>query len=461
MAILCTQRDEIMSNQSSTQFYCQECGYESLKWLGKCPACGKWNTLVEEVEIPTSKYPSFAITPQEPKPVSEIEISEEERLLTKINEFDRVLGGGIVPGSLILIGGDPGIGKSTLILQSANMLSSEYGLVLYVSGEESAQQIKLRALRTDVQSKNLHILTECNLDYIINKIEELKPRVVIIDSIQTIYKPDLGSSPGSVGQVRECTTTLMYLAKQKQIAIFIIGHVTKEGTIAGPRVLEHIVDTVLYFEGGQHGAYRILRAVKNRFGSTNEIGVFEMREKGLIEVNSPSSAFLSQRPLGVSGSVVTASVEGTRPILVELQALVTPTNFGMARRETLGVDYNRTSLLLAVLEKRMGLHLGMYDVFVNVAGGMRIVEPGADLGIACAVVSSLKDKPIDSQTAIVGEVGLAGEVRGISYIEKRIEEVSKLGFKRFILPQHNLEELKSYSIELITVENLKEALDKL
>ncbi|MEW6095448.1 MAG: DNA repair protein RadA [bacterium] len=450
-----------MVNQSSTKFYCQECGYESLKWLGKCPGCGKWNTLVEEVEIPASKYPSFTITPPEPKSISEIEIFEEERLLTQIEEFDRVLGGGIVPGSLILIGGDPGIGKSTLLLQSADILSTEYGLLLYVSGEESLQQIKLRAMRIDADAKNLHILTECNLDYIIKKIEELKPKVVIIDSIQTVYKPNLGSSPGSIGQVRECTTTLMYLAKQKQIAIFIIGHVTKEGAIAGPRVLEHVVDTVLYFEGGQHGAYRILRAVKNRFGSTNEIGVFEMREKGLIEVNSPSSAFLSQRPLDVSGSVVTASVEGTRPILVELQALVSPTNFGLAKRETLGVDYNRTSLLLAVLEKRLGLHLGIYDVFVNVTGGIKIVEPGADLGIASAVVSSLKDKPIDSKTAIVGEVGLAGEVRGISYIEKRIEEVSKLGFKRFILPQYNLDALKSYSIELIGVKNLKEALDNL
>ncbi|MEW6619409.1 MAG: DNA repair protein RadA [bacterium] len=446
-----------MINQSTTKFYCQECGYESLKWLGKCPGCEKWNTFVEEIKLPASKYPSLA--PCEPKSISDIEISEEERLLTKINEFDRVLGGGIVPGALILIGGDPGIGKSTLLLQSANALSIEYGLLLYVSGEESLQQIKLRANRINADSKNLHILTECNLEYIINKIEEIKPKIVIIDSIQTIYKSELGSSPGNIGQVRECTTSLMYLAKQKQIAIFIIGHVTKEGAIAGPRVLEHIVDTVLYFEGAQYNTYRILRAVKNRFGSTNEIGVFEMQEKGLVEVNSPSSAFLSQRPIGVSGSVVTASIEGTRPILVELQSLVSPTNFGLAKRETLGVDYNRTALLLAVLEKRMGLHLGIYDVFVNVTGGMKIVEPGADLGIACAVVSSLKDKPIDSKIAIVGEVGLAGEVRGISYIEKRIEEVSKLGFERFILPEYNLAGLKSYSIDLIGVKNLKEALE--
>jgi len=451
-----------MANQSETKFYCQECGYESFKWLGKCPGCEKWNTLVEEVKIQESRYPSFTITPSPSTPLSEIEILEEERLLTNIKEFDRVLGGGIVPGALILIGGDPGIGKSTLVLQSANMLSNEYGKLLYVSGEESLQQIKLRAMRINVTSRNLHLLTECNLSYIINQIEELKPKVVVIDSIQTIYKPELCSSPGSVAQVRECTTQLMYLAKQKQIAIFIIGHVTKEGAIAGPRVLEHIVDTVLYFEGGQQGIYRILRAIKNRFGSTNEIGVFEMREKGLIEVNNPSSVFLSQRPLGVSGSVVTASVEGTRPILVELQSLVSPTNFGLAKRETLGVDYNRTSLLLAVLEKRMGLHLGIYDVFVNVTGGMKIIEPGIDLAIACAVVSSLKDKSIDSKTAIVGEVGLAGEVRGISYIEKRIEEVSKLGFKRFLLPQHNLEGLiKPYSIELIGIRNLNEALENI
>lgn len=449
-----------MANQSTTKFYCQECGYESFRWLGKCPGCEKWNTLVEEVKMPEEgRYSYFTITPSEPTALSEIEIVEEERLLTKIKEFDRVLGGGIVPGSLILIGGDPGIGKSTLVLQSANRLSDEYGKLLYVSGEESLPQIKLRAMRINVASKNLHLLTECNLNYIINKIEELKPKMVVIDSIQTIYNPNLGSSPGSVGQVRECTTQLMYLAKQKQIAIFIIGHVTKEGAIAGPKVLEHAVDTVLYFEGGQQGIYRILRTVKNRFGSTNEIGVFEMREKGLIEVNNPSSVFLSQRPVGVSGSVVTASVEGTRPILVELQSLVSPTNFGLAKRETLGVDYNRTSLLLAVLEKRLGLHLGMYDVFVNVAGGMKIMEPGIDLAIASAVVASLKDKVIDAKTAIVGEVGLAGEVRGISYIEKRIEEVSKLGFKRFLLPQHNLEGLKSYPIELIGIRNLKEALD--
>lgn len=450
-----------MSNHSTTKFYCQECGYESLKWLGKCPGCGNWNTLVEEVQISTGKYPSFAMTPLEAKPISEIEILKEDRLLTNIKEFDRVLGGGIVPGALILIGGDPGIGKSTLLLQSANVLSAKQGIILYVSGEESLQQIKLRAMRIGAETKNLHVFTECNLDYIINKIEELKPKVAIIDSIQTIYKPELGSSPGSIGQVRECTTQLMYLAKHKQIAIFLIGHVTKEGAIAGPRVLEHVVDTVLYFEGAQYDTYRILRAVKNRFGSTNEIGVFEMQEKGLIEVSSPSSAFLSQRPVGVSGSVVTASIEGTRPILVELQSLVSPTSFGMAKRQTLGVDYNRTSLLLAVLEKRIGLHLGVYDVFVNVAGGMKIVEPGADLGIACAVVSSLKDKPIDHKTAIVGEVGLAGEIRGIGYIEKRIEEVSKLGFKHLILPQYNLNGLKTYSIELVGVKHLKEALENI
>lgn len=457
-----------VADKTTTKFYCQDCGYESLKWLGKCPGCEKWNTLIEEVSIPSyNERPSFYSSPQESIKLKSIEISQQDRFLTQISEFDRALGGGVVPGSLILIGGDPGIGKSTLVLQTADCLSKSYGTLLYVSGEESTQQVKLRSERIGISSEQLYILPETNLDYIIPQIDKLNPKMVVIDSIQTIYKPQFSSSPGSVGQIRECTNQLMYLAKGRNIPFFIIGHVTKDGSIAGPRVLEHIVDTVLYFEGDSKYIYRILRAVKNRFGSTNEIGVFEMRETGLKEVASPSAAFLSERATGVSGSIVTPSIEGTRPILVEMQSLVTPTNFGMAKRESLGVDYNRVALLLAVLEKKIGLQMGMYDVFVNVAGGMKVFEPAADLGIACAVVSSLKDKPIDEKTAIIGEVGLAGEIRGASYIEKRIEELSKLGFKRCLLPSHSLEAIKSTkkdaftSIEIIGIKNLHEALNRL
>lgn len=445
----------------STRFYCQECGYESLKWLGKCPECQRWNTLVEEMVVEPSPRPSFYSSPLEAIPLSQVEVSQADRLLTKMDEFDRALGGGLVPGSLVLIGGDPGIGKSTLLLQAGDRLSQSYGLLLYVSGEESAQQVKLRSERLGLSSTQLYILPETNLSAITTQVDQLKPRIVVIDSIQTIYKPELSSSPGSVGQIRECTNQLMYLSKGKNIPLFIVGHVTKDGSIAGPRVLEHIVDTVLYFEGEAHYTYRILRAIKNRFGSTNEIGVFEMRENGLKEVTSPSSSFLAERCLGVSGSIVTSSIEGTRPILVEIQSLVTTTNFGLAKRESLGVDYNRVALLLAVLEKKIGLQMGMYDVFVNVAGGMKVFEPAADLAISCAIVSSFKDRAIDDKTAVIGEVGLSGEIRGVSYVEKRVEELTKLGFNRCLLPEHNLEALKSTPMHVIGIKSLYQALEML
>lgn len=456
-------------SKSVTKYYCQECGYESLKWLGRCPGCEKWNTLVEEIVQPLSisdrGAASFSSMPQEPKLLSQIELSTVERLKSNLNEFDRVLGGGIVPGMLILIGGDPGIGKSTLLLQVSSLLSSNAkgdnpcNKVLYVTGEESIQQIKLRADRLNIKTDNLYILSECNMSYILTQVEHLMPQMVVIDSIQTVYMPEVSSSPGSVSQIRECTTALMYLAKGKSIPIFVVGHVTKEGSIAGPKVLEHIVDTVLYFEGDEQYTYRILRTIKNRFGSTNEIGVFEMLETGLVEINSPSAAFLSQKPQGVSGSVVTAAIEGTRPILVEIQALVSPTNFGLPRRESFGIDYNRMSILLAILEKKIGLHLGQYDVFVNVAGGMKVAEPAVDLSVACSVVSSLLDRVVPSSIIIFGEVGLSGEVRSVSFVEKRIEEALKLGFKQCVLPISNKERLKKDTpINLMGVGTLMEAL---
>ncbi|MEK7274539.1 MAG: DNA repair protein RadA [Candidatus Desantisbacteria bacterium] len=458
-------------SKSITKYYCQECGYESLKWIGRCPGCEKWNTMVEELVQPVSASDrgaaSFSSLPQEPKLLSQIELSTVERLKSNLNEFDRVLGGGIVTGMLILIGGDPGIGKSTLLLQVSSLLGSnttgnkvrKASKILYVTGEESAEQIKLRADRLNIKTDNIYILSECNMSYILTQVENLMPQMVVIDSIQTVYMPEVSSSPGSVSQIRECTTALMYLAKGKSIPIFVVGHVTKDGSIAGPKVLEHIVDTVLYFEGDEQYTYRILRTIKNRFGSTNEIGVFEMLETGLAEVNSPSAAFLSQKPQDVSGSVVTAAIEGTRPILVEIQALVTPTNFGLPRRESFGIDYNRMSILLAILEKKIGLHLGQYDVFVNVAGGMKVNEPAVDLSVACSVASSLLDRVIPSSIIIFGEVGLSGEIRSVSFVEKRIEEALKLGFKQCILPVSNKERLKKTDINLIGVGTLREALE--
>lgn len=442
-------------------FICQNCGYESPKWLGKCPSCGEWNSMVEELDSFDSRGLVQGLEGSSyPENIGEIGIEEEDRYSTGMKELDRVLGGGIVRGSLVLIGGDPGIGKSTLLLQICESLGSGSSKVLYVSGEESTKQIKMRANRLNVSAKGLYILAETNLDVIFNHIENLNPEFIMIDSIQTVFRPEITSAPGSVSQVRESTAALMNLAKRTGRAIFIVGHVTKEGAIAGPRVLEHMVDTVLYFEGDRHHIYRILRAVKNRFGSTNEIGIFEMRDKGLIEVDNPSEFLLSERTHGVSGSVVLCSMEGTRPMLVEIQALVSTTAFGMARRMATGIDYNRVVLLMAVLEKKIGMQLFNQDAYINVAGGFKIDEPAADLAVVAAIASSLRNIPIPSDFAIMGEVGLTGEVRGISHIDKRISECKKMGFKTCIIPRDNLKGLSGISdIHVITVDSVAEALE--
>lgn len=444
--------------KSRTVFVCNECGYESLKWLGKCPGCGVWNSFVEEMA--GNKGYEYEGTNSRPVKLNSIEIVNEDRYKTGLGELDRVLGGGIVKGSMVLVGGDPGIGKSTLLLQISDSIGKENKTILYISGEESEKQIKIRASRLNLNSENLYIMSETNMSSIEKYIEETKPSVAVIDSIQTVYKSELSSAPGSISQVREATGSLMRIAKTMNIAIFIVGHVTKEGAIAGPRVLEHMVDTVLYFEGDHHHTYRILRAVKNRFGSTNEIGIFEMRESGLAEVLNPSELMLSGRPIGVPGTVVISSMEGSRPMLVELQALVSPTNFGMPRRMATGIDYNRVVLLMAVLEKRLGLQLQAYDAYVNAAGGIRIDEPGADLGIICAVASSFRNKNINPDMAVMGEVGLTGEIRGISFIDKRVMEAYKLGFKSVIIPKDNLSGVKGISgIDIYGAENVYETLD--
>ncbi|MFH1784508.1 MAG: DNA repair protein RadA [bacterium] len=451
-------------------FRCQSCGYESMKWLGRCPECSEWNTMSEEIErkeVHRARLVPFT-GDTSPQSISKINASSVRRVITGIGEFDRILGGGIVPGSLILIGGAPGIGKSTLLMQVAHRLSTRpdlegasasSGRVLYVSGEESVQQAKIRAMRLEADAEKLYVVSETNLEIIAKHIEMLKPQFVIIDSIQTVYKDSLPGAPGTVSQVRECTVELLRIAKDRDISIFISGQVTKDGSIAGPRVLEHIVDTVLYFEGNSQHMYRILRAYKNRFGSTNEIGVFIMKEKGLCEVENPSEIFLSERPVGASGSVVIGSLEGSRPLLIELQALVSPANFTQPQRRAIGVDYNRLSLLLAVLEKRLGMHLGMQDVFVNVVGGIEVDEPSTDLGILCAVASAFRNAPVDPKTVVMGEVGLAGEVRAVNFIEKRIKEAAKLGFGHCVIPQGNLSGLKiKDKIDLIGVGNVKDAL---
>ena len=447
-------------------YFCQECGYESSKWMGQCPGCKAWNTLVEET-ISTKKgtssgIGSFQNSGKRPEPVrlKDISLSEDERQLTKIGELDRVLGGGIVPGSLVLVGGDPGIGKSTLLLQVCRNLAQSGRNVLYISGEESLHQIKLRAERIGEFNENLQLLCETNLETIREVIERKKPDMVVIDSIQTMFHEDISSAPGSVSQVRESTNILMQIAKGQGVSVFIVGHVTKEGNVAGPRVLEHMVDTVLYFEGDRHASYRILRAVKNRFGSTNEIGVFEMRNTGLEEVKNPSEFMLNGKPSDTSGSIVACSMEGTRPILIEIQALVSPTSFQMPRRTAVGIDYNRVNLLMAVLEKRVGLQLGGCDAYVNLAGGMKLGEPAIDLGIIMAIASSYKNRPILEDTIIFGEVGLVGEVRAVSGGEARIKEAQKLGFKRCILPQANVDQIKVQTdMRLVGVSNVMEALD--
>lgn len=448
-----------MAKGKGSIFFCQECGYESAKWLGQCPACKEWNSFVEEPVVgkKTGNNKIGRGTETEPTCLAQISMEKEERIYTGIKELDRVLGGGIVAGSLVLVGGDPGIGKSTLLLQVCRNLA-ESKKVLYISGEESLKQIKLRADRLGTFTDNLLLLCETNLNNIRTAIERVKPDVAVIDSIQTMYNEEVSSAPGSVSQVRETTGILMQIAKGMGISIFIVGHVTKEGVVAGPRVLEHMVDTVLYFEGDRHAAYRILRGVKNRFGSTNEIGVFEMRESGLEEVENPSEYMLNGKPKGASGSVVTCAMEGTRPILLEIQALVCRTNFGIPRRATAGTDYNRVNLLMAVLEKRLGFQLGDCDAYVNITGGMKMNEPSMDLGIVLALISSYKDKAIPDEAIIFGEVGLSGEVRGVNMAEQRIAEAEKLGFQICILPKGTKEGIRQKTkIELIGVENLKEA----
>jgi len=449
-------------SKNLTKYVCQSCGYVSPRWIGKCPNCSEWSTFVEEAarSLRASRKSGVA-SKIEPVSFDQIEKEDIPRIKTMLNEFDRVLGGGLVPGSLVLLGGDPGIGKSTLMMQLAIALKDK--IILYVTGEESVRQIKLRAERLNaVSSKNILLLAETNLDLILDVIESGTPDLVIIDSIQTMFRPGLESAPGSVSQVRESAALLLRLAKTRGIPVFLVGHVTKEGVIAGPKVIEHMVDTVLQFEGEAHYAYRILRALKNRFGSTNEIGIFEMHDTGLREVLNPSEIFLSERHYGTSGSTVVASIEGSRPILVEVQALVTPTNFGMPQRTCTGFDYRRLALLLAVLEKRVGMNLGQQDVFVNVAGGIRIDEPAVDLGIASSIASSLRDIPVDSSSVAIGEIGLGGEIRTIGQIEKRVHEAAKLGFKRIIVPLHNLKTLKpTGDIEIIGVDRIEKAIETL
>ena len=449
-----------MAKAKKSIFFCQNCGHEESKWLGQCPMCKEWNTFVEE-KMTLSKTVEAAKSRGELEVVtlSSVSTTEDERIKTGIGELDRVLGGGIVPGSLVLVGGDPGIGKSTLLLQVCQRLAENKKKVLYISGEESLKQIKLRANRMGDFSENLYLLCETNLDLIRTVIEREKPETVIIDSIQTMYNEAVGSAPGSVSQVRESTNILMQLAKGMNISIFIVGHVTKEGTVAGPRVLEHMVDTVLYFEGDRHASYRILRGVKNRFGSTNEIGVFEMQRSGLAEVENPSEFMLNGRPENASGSVVACSMEGTRPILLEIQALVCESNFGMPRRTAAGTDYNRVNLLMAVLEKRIGYHLGNYDAYVNIAGGIKINEPAIDLGIVMAIVSSYKNRPFDERTIVFGEVGLSGEVRAVNMPEQRVAEAKKLGFETCIVPEVSLDSVKSIGgIKIIGVKSINEAI---
>jgi DNA repair protein RadA/Sms len=444
-------------SKTKIKYICSNCGYESLRWLGKCPECESWNSFTEEI-IETSKRKTPAFKGNVPlHKINEITANEEERLKTGIKEFDRVLGGGLMPGSVILLGGDPGIGKSTLAMQSAANISDT---VLYVTGEESSKQIKIRAMRLGIKSENFYVLAETDLNPIIAAINKLNPSVVVIDSIQTVYRSDLENSPGTITQIRECTSLLMNEAKKKHFSVIIIGHVTKEGMIAGPKILEHIVDTVIQFEGESHHTFRILRAQKNRFGSTNEIGVFEMHENGLKEVKNPSELFLSERDKETAGSVVTSSMEGTRPILLEVQALVTPSNYGNPQRVTTGFDQRRLSILLAVLEKRAGYRLSANNVFLNMAGGVKIIEPSVDLAVCCSIASSLLNKVVDNNTVVVGEVGLGGEVRSVSHIEKRIQEAEKLGFRSIVIPKNNTKGLKiSGKIEINAVENLQHAVD--
>lgn len=443
-------------------YFCQSCGAGSGKWMGQCPACKEWNTMVEERVSKKKTVSSFQNEGRaKVTKLKDIEMAREERICTDIAELDRVLGGGMVTGSMVLVGGDPGIGKSTLLLQVCKNLAAKKISILYVSGEESLQQIKIRAERIGEFGESLSLLCETNLEVIEEIVRRDMPQMVVIDSIQTMYNENVSSAPGSVSQVRETTGSLLKMAKGLGITFFIIGHVTKEGVVAGPRVLEHMVDTVLYFEGDRHAAYRILRGVKNRFGSTNEIGVFEMRGNGLEEVENPSEFMLGGKPKGASGSVVACSIEGTRPILLEVQALVCHSNFGIPRRTAAGTDFNRVNLLMAVLEKRAGLQMGACDAYVNIAGGIKMNEPAIDLGIVLALVSSYKNRPVEEKTICFGEVGLSGEVRAVNLAEQRILEAKKLGFTTCILPEVSLKSLEEIQgIELIGVKSIKDAIDK-
>ena len=447
--------------KKETFFVCQNCGHKAGKWLGKCPECGEWNSLVEEKAQPVRRN-GFSSRDVSAIPFTEIESQNDVRIPSGVTEFDRVLGGGIVPGTLVLIGGDPGIGKSTLLLQVADKLSASGALVLYVSGEESERQIKLRGERLAVDAKNVYLLPETNLENIFHEVERLNPSAIVVDSIQTVFSAMIESAPGSVSQVREAAHQFLLLAKNRTIPIFLIGHITKDGSIAGPKALEHVVDTVLYFEGERHHNHRIVRAVKNRFGAANEIGVFEMTATGLIPVANPSQMFLQERPQNVAGSVVTACMEGTRPLLVEIQALVSETKYGTGRRMTQGVDQGRVALLMAMLEKRIGMQMLGDDVFVNIAGGLEVDEPAVDLGVVAAIVSSFKSRPIDPHTAVFGEVGLTGEVRGTTQAVVRAREAQALGFKKIVMPGSNTTGLERLiGVRVVGVKSVEEALEQL
>ena len=445
--------------KAKTIFVCNECGYESAKWMGKCPACNSWNTFFEEkISTKVESGKREKKIQEAPKPLNSFVGQDAQRTSTGYAELDRVLGGGLVKGSLVLVGGEPGIGKSTLILQLCDKVKGE-GKVLYVSGEESAEQIKLRADRLNIKNDDILFLGETDIDIIDQNIEELNPKLVIIDSMQTMYSEEISSAPGSVSQVREITSRIMKICKSRKITTIIIGHVTKDGNIAGPRVLEHMVDTVLYIEGERYFSYRMIRGVKNRFGSTNEVGMFEMQEKGMVEITNPSSILISDREDNPPGSILVASVEGTRPLLIELQALTTPTVFGLPRRAANGIDYNRLTMLIAVLEKKTGLPLGSQDVYLNVVGGIKVNEPALDLGIILATASSFKNVSIPKGVIALGEVGLTGEVRTINMMEKRLKEAERLGFKKCIIPENNKKLLKeSYKLDIIGVKNINEAM---
>ena len=456
--------EKYMAKAKSTAFFCQNCGYESAKWQGQCPACHEWNTFTEEpvAKITGSAAVKKAAAEIRPVRLSEIQTDESQRISSGMEELDRVLGGGIVAGSLMLVGGDPGIGKSTLLLQVCHNLTGTGHKVLYVSGEESVQQIKLRAKRIGDFKDDLMLLCETNLELVRSVIEKIRPEIVVIDSIQTMYHEAVSAAPGSVSQVREATNVLMQIAKGMGISIFLVGHVTKEGVVAGPRVLEHMVDTVLYFEGDRYASYRILRGVKNRFGSTNEIGVFEMRQSGLREVTNPSEYMLDGKPENASGSIVACSMEGSRPILIEIQALVCHTNLPMPRRTTAGTDFNRVNLLLAVLEKRAGMQMSACDVYVNIAGGIRMTEPAIDLGLILALVSSYKDIAIDEKTIAFGEVGLSGEIRSVNMAQQRVQEAKKLGFETVLMPKVSMKALqKVEGIRIIGLETVRDAMQYL